>query len=308
MTPCDGHVGAALADAAPASSIESMRLLLTGSTGYIGSAVLDELLRSGHEVVAVVRSEASAEAAAARGAHPVVGELADATWFAGVLAEVDGAVHLAAPAEGAEALNAAVVDAAVAAFSGTGKPFVLTSGIWEFGAGELDDERPVDPPALVAWRVPIEDRLLAADVEATVLAPAVVHGRGRGLLGVIAGGPRRGDGALTLVGDGEQHWSWVHVDDLARLYRLVVEHGGGLGRLIGADGSPTTVRAVAEAVAGEAGVAPEPAEATRARLGEAFADVLLLDQRASARRARALGWTVEHPSVLDGLAAAVAAG
>jgi nucleoside-diphosphate-sugar epimerase len=277
-----------------------MRILLTGGTGYIGSAVLEELAAAGHEIVAVVRSEASARAVSDAGAEPLLGELTDVDWLAAELAGVDAAIHAAVPDDGADAFNAAVVEAVIRAFSGTARRFVLTSGVWEYGAGaDLQDDGPLDPPALVAWRVALEDRLLRSGVDAAVIAPGVVYGRGRGLVSLILDGPRTDEGRLELIGDGEQHWTWVHVDDLARLYRVVMEHPSSVGRVIGSDGSPTTVRAVAESVVGTGRVAPQSADAARERFGVAFADALLLDERAFGAKARSLGWMPEHTSVLD---------
>ncbi|MBM7503408.1 NAD-dependent epimerase/dehydratase family protein [Agromyces aurantiacus] len=279
-----------------------MRTLLTGGTGFIGSAVLDVLVGAGHEVRAVVRSADAAEDVARRGATPARVDLSDAAAVAAALADVDALVHTAAPADGADALNAAVVDAAIGAFA-DGRRVVLTSGVWVYGEGEdLTEDHPLDPPELVAWRVPIEERLLASSVDARVIVPGVVYGRGRGIVPMIADGPRTPDGAIRLVGDGSQHWTLVHVDDLARLYLAVLEHDGPLGRVIASDGSPTTVRAIVESVAGPAGVVPETAAASHDRFGAAFADALLLDQAASGAAARALGWTPEHRSVLDELA------
>jgi len=279
-----------------------MRILLTGATGYIGSSVLDTLIASGHEVVAVVRRPDAAARVAERGATALQGDVTDAAWLTAALADVDAAIHTAAPDDGASAFNASVVDAAIAAFGGTDRRFVLTSGIWEYGAGDdIDDDGPLDPVALVEWRVPIEERLLASSVAATIVVPGVVYGHGRGLAGLVTDAPRTGSGALRLIGDGEQRWTWVHVDDLARLYELAVTHQAPLGRVIGSDGSPTTVRALAEAVAGAGGVgvAPERADATRERLGAAFADALLLDQAAIGAKARSMGWVPEHTSILD---------
>lgn len=281
-----------------------MRILLTGATGTIGSAVLDELLGARHEVVAVVRSERSAEAVAARGARPLAGEMRDSAWLAGELAHVDAAIHAAAPAEDAAGFDAAVADAVVASFGGTGRRYVHTGGVWAWGSGDgLLDDAELDPPAIVAWRAPIEDRLLEASVSATVIAPGVVYGFGRGIPALVTTPDE--EGRLTLVGAGEQHWSLVHVDDLARLYRLAVEHPEALGRVLAVDGSPVTVRALAEAAlgrtaaaAGSAIVAESP-EASRERLGAPFADALLLDQRAFGAKARGLGWVPEHASVLD---------
>jgi nucleoside-diphosphate-sugar epimerase len=278
-----------------------MRTLLTGGTGFIGSAVLDVLVEAGHDVQAVVRSDRAAAEVAARGATAVQVDLADADAVAIALDGVDAAVHTAAPEEAPAELNTAVVDAAIRAFA-DGRRIVFTSGMWVYGPGHgIVEDSPLDPPELVAWRVPLEERLLASSADARVLVPGVVYGGGRGLVPMIADSPRTADGAIRLVGDGSQHWTLVHVDDLARLYLAVLEHDGPLRRVIGSDGSPTRVRAIAEAAAGRAGVVPTTADATRARFGAALADALLLDQSAPGALARSLGWTPAHTSVLDDL-------
>ncbi|MFK4837375.1 NAD-dependent epimerase/dehydratase family protein [Microbacterium sp. ZW T2_14] len=280
-----------------------MRILLTGSTGYIGSALLERLVASGHEVVAVVRTPGAAAQVHARGALAAQGDVTDRAWFAEQLDAADAAVHTAAPSDGAPAFNTAVVDTVIAAYSHTDKRFVLTSGVWVWGSGaEIVETAPLSAPELVAWRVAIEERLLASHVDATVLAPGVVYGRGRGLLNLIVDGPRTPDGAIRLIGDGEQHWSWVHVDDLARLYELALTTPAARGRIIASDGAPTTVREIGERVAARAGVVAATAEDTYERFGVAFADALLLDQQATGARARALGWIPEHSSVLDEIA------
>ncbi|ROS31082.1 NAD-dependent epimerase/dehydratase family protein [Cellulomonas sp. PhB150] len=282
-----------------------MNVLLTGSTGYVGSAVLEALVAHGHDVLALTRSDASAEQARAGGATAVVGDLGDTAWLTARLGEVDAAIHLAAADDGTSAqLDDGVIDAVVAAFSGTGKPYLHTSGIWIWGSGaDLTEDSPLDPPAIVAWRAAREERLMSSGVRATVVAPAIVYGRKGGIpAGVVAAGPRDGDGALLLVGDGTQHWTTVHVDDLAELYVLALERGPAGERLIAASGQNPTAREVAEAAAGV--VVAESVDATRARLGEGFADALLLDQQASGAKARALGWRPSRPSLLDELAGA----
>lgn len=286
-----------------------MTILLTGATGYIGSAVLDALLADGHDVLAVVRSDSAAERVAERGATPLIGDVTDVAWFARVLADTDGAIHAAAPDADPAAFNEAVVDAAVQAYGATGKRIVLTSGVWEYGDGVLADDDPVSPPALVAWRVPIEERLLASAIDAVIVAPGVVYGHGRGLLNLVTDAPVTASGELVLLGDGEQRWSLVHVDDLARLYVVALTNPEAAGRVIASDGAPQRVRAIAEAAAaasGAPGVVAEPADATRERLGAAFADALLLDQSADGAKARSLGWVPERASVLDEVVPATA--
>ncbi len=279
-----------------------MRTLLTGGTGFIGSTVLDVLVEAGHDVRAAVRSDRAAADVAARGAVPLRIDLTDADAVARALADADAAIHAAAPDEGAAELDTAIVEGAIRAFA-DGRRFLLTSGVWVYGAaaGVVDDD-PLDPPALVAWRVPIEERLLASSVDARIIVPGVVYGHDRGIVPMVTDGARTADGAIPLVGDGRQHWTLIHVDDLARLYLAVLEHDGPLERVIGSDGEPTTVRAIAEAVAGPAGVRPETADATRARLGAEFADALLLDQSARGDFARWIGWEPEHRGILDELA------
>jgi nucleoside-diphosphate-sugar epimerase len=285
-----------------------MRTLLTGGTGFIGSAVLDAIVGAGHDVHAVVRNDRAAAQVAERGAVPLHLDVTDVDAFASALDGFDAAVHSASPAEGADEVNAAVIEAVVRTFA-DGRRFVLTSGVWVYGRnGDIREDAAHDAPELVAWRVPQEERLLASSVDARIVVPGVVYGHGRGLVRLVTDGPRTAEGALRLIGAGDQRWTFVHVDDLARLYLAVLEHDGPLGRVIASDGSPTTVRAIAASAAGPSGVAPETADATRARLGAAFADALLLDQAASGDLARsALGWTPQHVSVLDEVAGVRAA-
>lgn len=281
-----------------------MRIWLTGGTGYIGSAVLRELRQHGHEVVAPVRSEESAAKVAAAGAKPVLGDLRDMDWTSAQLTGVDGAIHTASPGgPESEAIDTAVARAAVAAFTGTPRPYVHTGGIWSYGSGSgITDDSPLARPALSRWRETSESVVLSSDLVAAVVVPGVVYGRGGGIIQeLILDAPRTADGALTLVGDGRQHWVTVHVDDLAALYVQVLVSGRRLGRVLGAGPDAVTVRELAEATGSP--VVPEPMEATRERLGTDFADALLLDQQVVAEKARALGWVPRRPSAVEELQA-----
>lgn len=276
-----------------------MNITLTGGTGFVGSSVLDTLVRHGHAVTAIVRSSESAQRVTARGATAAVGDLLDGTWLTARLASTDALIHTASPGDATSAaFDTAVASAAVAAFAGTTKPYIHTGGIWGFGSGAVDETTPLDPPAIVAWRGPIESGLLDSDMALTVLAPAIVYGHGKGIPALIPNAPRTPDGVLTVIGDGEQHWTTVHVDDLAELYRVIVESGRGQGRVLAASGQNPTVRELGEAFSG-APVAAEGASASRARLGDAFADALLLDTTATGEKARGLGWMPVQPSLVD---------
>src|SRR4051812_3805052 len=155
-----------------------MRIVLTGGTGYIGSAVVRELVAGGHAVTALVRGDEAAEKARKHGAEAAVGDLFDVDWTAARLAEGDAAAHIAATG-GPDTVDfdKAVVAAAVQAFGGTSKPYLHTSGIWLWGDNaDITEESPIAPPALTAWRVPVEQSVLDADLNATVVAPGIVYG------------------------------------------------------------------------------------------------------------------------------------
>ena len=279
-----------------------MRIVLTGATGYIGSRLLTRLVTDGHEVTALVRGAAAAAKAEAGGVRPVVGDLYDAEWVTARFAPADGVVHTAAAGDGtSEQMDRAVTAAAVRALGGTDRPYVHTSGIWIYGDNRaITEESPFAPPALTAWRTAVERTVLDADVATTIVTPAIVYGHGAGIPAGVLGG-RDDRGRVPLVGAGDQHWTTVHVDDVAALYALVLEHGEALGYLIAASGDNPTVRELGEAAAGPAGVAPESAEASRQRLGAAFADALLLDQAAEGAKAKALGWKPAGPALVEEL-------
>ncbi|HEY4225606.1 MAG TPA: NAD-dependent epimerase/dehydratase family protein [Pseudolysinimonas sp.] len=277
-----------------------MNIVLTGSTGYIGSAVLKALLAHGHDVTALVRTEESAKKVVADRVTPVVGDLTDTRWLTDQLRTSEGAIHLATDDSGA-ALDDAVVTAVLAAYAGTEKPYVHTGGIWGWGRGEaIVETDPVDPPELVAWRTPIEKRVLAPGIRGSVVAPAVVYGYGTGIVAATVTSAPKNGGGLHLVGDGSQHWAVVHVDDLAELYVGVLEKAPGGDIYIGASGENPTVTELAEAYAGIGKVVAETPEQTRERLGEGFADAILLDQQAAGTTAKNLfSWKPSRPTVLE---------
>jgi nucleoside-diphosphate-sugar epimerase len=279
-----------------------MKIVLTGGTGYIGSALLGQLLAAGHEVTALVRSDEAAATVAARGAQPVNGDLFDPDWVTGQFAGADGVIHTASPGDAtSEKLDRSVAEAAVRALSGTGKPYVHTSGIWIYGDNaRITEDTPFAPPALTAWRAAVEQIVLDADLVTTVVTPGIVYGNGGGIPGGVLTA-RDADGRVPLVGAGDQHWTTIHVEDAAAAYRTVIEHGETSGYVIAVSGDNPTVRELGEAAAGSAGVAPESAEASRERLGAHFADALLLDQQAGADRARSLGWTPKGPTLVEEL-------
>ena len=206
-----------------------MHVVLTGATGLIGSAVVPQLVERGDRVTALVRSEEAAAKAQAAGATAAVVDFGDVMAIAEAFRPADAVIHLAAAGDDAEAFDRRVAEAAVGALGGTGKPYVHTGGVWVYGPGDdLTEETPYDAPAITAWRLGVIESLEAEDLALTVLHPGIVYGDGgSGIPQVLAGQPRTDDGALTTLGSGVQHWTTIHVDDLAALYVAVVSSGTG---------------------------------------------------------------------------------
>jgi nucleoside-diphosphate-sugar epimerase len=183
-----------------------MNVALTGATGFIGSHVLEELHKHGHEVTALVRDDAQADIVATRGATPTVVDLYDRPAVVSALRTADGAVHAASPGDATSAdLDSAVVDAAIDAFAGTGKPYLHISGVWIYGTNRaISEESPFNPPTMVAWRQPIERRVLdATDMRGVVIVSSVAYGDGGGgIPGLLLGSPRDDAGNLIMLGGG----------------------------------------------------------------------------------------------------------
>jgi nucleoside-diphosphate-sugar epimerase len=284
-----------------------MKVTLTGATGFIGSHILTELQEHGHEVTALVRDDDQADSIAAIGATPAVVDLYDRPAVTSKFSSADGAIHTASPGDATSAnLDSAVVDAATDAFAGTGKSYLQISGDWIYGDNTaITEESPINAPAMVAWKEPIERRVLdAAGMRAVVIVSSVAYGDGGGAVpGLLLDSPRDDAGNLIMLGTGQQHWPTVHAADLADFFRRALEDESARGRYIIGDGSNPTVaeltEAAAVAVRAPGAVAGSDEEA-RARLGDYFAEILLLDQGTDAAKAQAeLGWHPSHPALAD---------
>jgi nucleoside-diphosphate-sugar epimerase len=284
-----------------------MKVALTGASGFIGSHILTELHEHGHEVTALVRDDTQADIVKARGATPVVIDLYDRPAVAALLTTADGAIHTASPGDATSAdLDSAVVDAVTGAFAGTGKPYLHISGVWIYGDNtSITEDSPFHAPAMVSWKEPIERRMLGeTGMRGAVIVSSVAYGDGGGAIpGLLLGSPRDDAGNLVMLGTGQQHWSTVHVADVADAFRRVLEHGTARGYYVIGNGVNPTVAEVTEAAAvaaGAPGAVPGSGDEARARLGDYFAEVLLLNQGMDAARARTeLGWQPSHPTLAD---------
>ena len=304
-----------------------MEVLVTGATGYVGSAVADGLLAAGWEVAGLARSESSAEKLKERGITPRMGDIKDGESVEAAIGAGDThAVVHAATTHGpdAEEGDRTVAGAVFRALGGTNAAFIYTSGCWVMGdtprkGPPADEESPVEPVEMLAWRPAVERDILQGDngVRPVVVRPALVYGRGGGVIGELVDTARERGAARVVqkpgLAPGENHWTLVHLDDLGRFYARILEEmlvpkagavpGGTL--LISATTEPIPVRHIAEAAGRAAGaggdIEPWSFETARQELGP-YADALALDQRLSAAKARRLlDWTPQAPSVFEEL-------
>jgi nucleoside-diphosphate-sugar epimerase len=281
-----------------------MRILLTGGTGYIGSAVLDALVRSGRHVDALVRNSQSAAAVRARGAHPFLGNAMEPASWSEVAAAADGIVHAAA-ASGVRQrqLDEVVVETMAALPPKDGRVLVYTSGVWALGAAPspVDERAPLNAPELVAWRPAAEQRVLdtaSSGVRAIVVRPGLVYGGSRGIIGDLLRDVA--NGLVRVVGAGGNHWPLIYDRDLGELYTRLVNTPTASGVYHANDEGDETVNEIVAALAAHAAIRPTvrhvPIAEARQKMG-AYADVLALDQIVRSPRARGLGWSPTLHSV-----------
>jgi nucleoside-diphosphate-sugar epimerase len=277
-----------------------MRIFLTGGTGYIGSAVLDSVVRAGHHVDVLVRNREKATAIQARGAHPVLGDLAQPESYARVAESADGAIHTAiAHSPRAPALDAIAIETllpAGKAVSRAGRFFVYTSGVWVLGPAPapVDEASPINPIEQLAWRAPHEQRVLEAAAWGTrtaIVRPGIVYGGSRGIVSDLF--KDAANGLVRVIGTGENHWPLVYGRDLGELYLRLATNPGASGVYHANDECDESVNDLVSAIAGHVPINPSvrkmPLSEARQKLG-AYAEALALDQIVRSPRARALGW------------------
>lgn len=290
-----------------------MKVFVTGASGWIGSATVDELLAGGHEVAGLVRSDAAASALEAKGATAVRGDLDDLGPMRRGAEDAEAVVHLAnkhdwAHPEESNRAERAAVEALIEVLRGSDRPLALASGVAGLAQGRpgLESDRsPADGPD--APRGGTENLALEAEgVHAIALRFApTVHGVGdHGFIALIAAAARR-TGVSAWVGDGEHAWSAVHRGDAARLVRLGIEGApaGSVLHAVAEEGVPT--RAIAEALGRSLdlparSVDPADAVAHFGFIGGFFG----MDLRASSAATRELlGWTPTGPTLLEDIEA-----
>lgn len=291
-----------------------MKVFVTGGTGFIGSSVVSRLVNAGHEVVALNRSSEKDELLTGLGATPHAGDLLEPESYREAAGGADAIVHAAFDYDQTQEGDRAALDTFLQATAGRESRLLYTSGCWVVGdtGGELvgDDASTDDPAPLVRWRVPQERRVVDANEggrTATVVRPGMVYG-GEGALTARMFRTASENGAAEYIGDGMNHWSMIHVEDLAALYAVLLERSEG-GIVQAVDGVPVRVGqaavAASHACGGGGATVSVPVEKAREKLGP-VADALLLDQRLAAPTALALGWAPERTSFMEAAESACA--
>ena len=288
-----------------------MHVFVTGGTGTIGSAVVAELLRNGHTVLALARSDASAQTLEDTGAEPLRGEIADIDTLRAGAARSDGVISLAFSRDYSDpdALAQAIAEesAALAALGealiGSDRPIVTVSGTpWVPGRASTEtDPLPTDGP--VAGRGRSVNALLnlaSQRVRSTaVRMPRTVHNDGKGgFAGLLTDAARR-TGVAGYPGDGTQRWPAVHALDAAVLFRLALESAPAATSWHAVADEGDAVRDIATVIGRRLGLPVEPVP--QETFGP-FGPIFSMDQPASSAHTRdALGWEPTQPSLLDDL-------
>jgi nucleoside-diphosphate-sugar epimerase len=294
-----------------------VRVFVTGGSGFIGSAVVVELLGAGHEVVGLARSDRAAAALAAAGAEVHRGSLEDLDSLHRGAAAADGVTHLAFDNTGmhtdyigAAQTDLAAVEAMSAALEGSGKPFIVTSGTLVLslsspGRTGTEDVVPDSSLPRAASENAIVSMAERGVRSSAIRLPPTVHGEGEhGFVPMLIAIARQ-TGVSGYVGDGSNRWPAVHRLDAARLYRLALESAPAGTRLHAVAEEGIAIREIADAIGTGLGVPVEPIPDERA--AEHFAFLFLplsLDNPTSSERTRQLvGWEPKQATLLEDIAA-----
>ena len=285
-----------------------MRVFVTGASGFVGSAVVPELIGAGHTVVGLARSDASADALTTAGAEVHRGDLDDLDGVRAAAAAADGVIHLAFIHDfdnfaAAAETDRRVIETIGETLAGSDRPFIVTSGMAAFTAGRLlTEDDPADPAFPRASETALSFSSRGVRVSALRLPPSVHGEHDHGFVPRLIAIARE-KGVAAYPGDGSNRWSAVHRFDAARLFRLALESAPAGSRLhaVGDEGIP--VRDIASVIGRQlkVPVTAIPSEDATDHFGWLGAFFSLDMAASSTATRRLLGWEPTHPGLLDDL-------
>lgn len=290
-----------------------MKIFVTGAAGFIGRAVVDELINHGHQVLGLVRSDAAAETVKQAGGEPHRGSLENLESLKSGAKASDGVIHLAFVHDFNDFKNATKADrdaiqTMADAMEGTGKPLVIAGGTSMVWTPELatEDTEPTRKDAM-SDRFLSEDLVLSLSKEknirgSVIRLPPTVHGKGdKGVIPIFTRIAKE-SGSVRYVDEGNGRWPAVHRLDAAVLFRLAVEKGAAGARYHAVDDEAVKIKDVMELIGKHTGLPLESKTADEVKdLGFMGLFLVMDNPTSSEKTRRELGWKPTQPKLLEDL-------